>query len=88
MKLPSRILLTVLPVATIIAAAPHSSAADLPNFVIFYADDLGWADTSVRMMKNREDSASDFYRTPNLERLAKEGMRFSNAYSPSPTCTA
>jgi len=87
-KSPSRILLTVLPVATIIAAAPHISAADLPNFVIFYTDDLGWADTSVRMMKDRADSASDFYQTPNLERLAKEGMRFSNAYSPSPTCTA
>ena len=58
-----------------------------PNFVIFYTDDQGWADTSVRMMKSRPDSRDDFYRTPHLERLAKEGMRFSNAYSPAPTCT-
>jgi arylsulfatase A-like enzyme len=59
-----------------------------PNFVVFYTDDQGWPDTSVRMMKDRADSASDFYQTPNLERLAREGMRFSNAYAPSPTCTA
>ena len=73
---------------TVVAALQCISAADRPNFVIFYTDDQGWADTSVRMMKDRADSASDFYRTPNLERLAREGMRFSNAYSPSPTCTA
>jgi len=62
-------------------------AADRPNFIIFYTDDQGWCDTSVRMMNEREDSRSDFFRTPHLERLAKEGMKFSNAYSPGPTCT-
>ncbi|MFT5130836.1 MAG: arylsulfatase A, partial [Rhodothermales bacterium] len=62
-------------------------AAKPPNFILFYTDDQGWADTSVRMMNDRADSASDFYQTPHLERLAKEGMRFSNAYAPAPTCT-
>ena len=42
-----------------------------PNFVIFYVDDLGWADTSVRMMDNEPLSRSDFFQTPALERLAK-----------------
>jgi len=58
-----------------------------PNFVVFYVDDLGWADTSVRMMKDVEDSRSYFHQTPNLEKLAKRGVIFSNAYSPAPTCT-
>ena len=55
-------------------------AATSPNFVIFYVDDLGWADTSVRMMDDEPLSASDFYQTPALERLAKQGVRFSNGY--------
>ena len=62
-------------------------AATSPNFVIFYVDDLGWADTSVRMMDDEPLSASDFYLTPALERLAKRGMRFSSGYAPTPTCT-
>ena len=62
-------------------------AATSPNFVIFYVDDLGWADTSVRMMDDEPLSANDFYQTPALERLAKRGMRFSNGYAPTPTCT-
>lgn len=58
-----------------------------PNFVIVYVDDLGWADTSVRMMNEDPDSASDFNQTPHLEKLAKRGMKFSCAYAPAPTCT-
>ena len=66
----------------------HSGhAADRPNFVIFYVDDLGWADTSVRMMDSDPDSASDFHQTPHLEKLAARGMKFSAAYAPAPTCT-
>ena len=69
------------------ALANVGQAATHPNFVIFYVDDLGWADSSVRMMDDEPLSASDFYRTPALERLAKQGMRFSNGYAPTPTCT-
>jgi len=58
-----------------------------PNFIIFYMDDLGWSDTSVPMMDGEPLSRSDYYQTPHLERLAKRGMRFSNGYSPTPTCT-
>ena len=58
-----------------------------PNVLVIYMDDLGWADTSVRMMDSEPDSRSDFYRTPNLEKLAARGMRFSNGYAPAPTCT-
>ena len=64
-----------------------SLAAERPNFIIIYVDDLGWADTSVRMMNSDPDSASDFHQTPNLEKLANRGMKFSCAYAPAPTCT-
>ncbi|MHC4995466.1 MAG: sulfatase-like hydrolase/transferase [Planctomycetota bacterium] len=58
-----------------------------PNFIVFYMDDLGWADTSVAMMDGEPLSKSDFYQTPHLERLAKRGTRFTSGYSPTPTCT-
>jgi arylsulfatase A-like enzyme len=57
-----------------------------PNFVLVYIDDLGWAETSVEMIEGREDTRSDFNRTPNLERLAREGMVLSSCYSPSALC--
>ncbi|MFL2908234.1 MAG: sulfatase-like hydrolase/transferase [Limisphaerales bacterium] len=63
------------------------SAVERPNIVIFYVDDLGWADTSVRMMESDPNSASDFHLTPHLAALAKRGIKFSNAYAPAPTCT-
>ena len=71
----------------LVGTAIAEEAATSPNFVIFYVDDLGWADTSVRMMEDEPLSASDFYQTPALERLARQGKRFSNGYAPTPTCT-
>ena len=58
-----------------------------PNIILVLTDDQGWTDSSVRMMKDREDSRSDFYETPNMERMAKEGLVFSSAYAPAPVCT-
>ena len=72
---------------TFVLISDHSSAAEPPNIVIVYVDDLGWADTSVRMDDRDPESASDFNQTPNLEELASRGVKFSNAYAPAPTCT-
>ncbi len=72
---------------TVCSVVIQCHAAERPNFVIFYVDDLGWADTSVRMMDSDPESASDFHQTPHLEELAKRGMKFSCAYAPAPTCT-
>ena len=63
-------------------------AEESPNFVIIYADDLGYTQTSVPMMKGNPELAHKLHQTPNLERLASRGMRFSNAYCPSPVCTS
>ena len=50
-------------------ALPLLAKPESPNFVVVYMDDLGWADTSVPMIKGREETRSDFYLTPGLERL-------------------
>jgi len=78
--------LVALPCSLNLATAARRSEKK-PNFIVFFTDDQGWADTSVRMMKDRPDSRSHFFHTPALERMAKEGMVFSNAYSSAPTCT-
>lgn len=54
--------------------------ANQPNVVFILADDLGWADTTLY-------GHTKFYKTPNIERLAKRGMQFTHAYSASPLCS-
>jgi len=58
-----------------------------PNIILFLTDDQGWADTSVQMMKDRADTKSPLCQTPNLERMAEDGLVFSSAYSPAPQCS-
>lgn len=50
-----------------------------PNFIFILIDDLGWKDLGCY--------GSEFYETPNLNRLASEGMRFTNAYASCPVCS-
>lgn len=58
-----------------------------PNFVFILADDMGWTGTSVQLDDQVPESKSDYYRTPTLERLAEQGIRFTQAYSPGALCT-
>ena len=58
----------------------HSSFSAQPNVIVILADDLGWSDTTLY-------GTTTFYRTPNIERLAKRGMTFTRAYSASPLCS-
>ena len=76
-----------LTIILLLALAARLSAADTPNFIIIYADDLGYADTSVQMMDDDPSTKHDFIQTPGLERLAEMGARFTTAYAPTPTCT-
>jgi arylsulfatase A-like enzyme len=50
-----------------------------PNFVFFLVDDLGWTDLGC--------FGSSFYETPNVDRLAATGTRFTNAYAANPVCS-
>jgi len=68
-------------------AAMPTSARRQPNFVLLLSDDQGWNGLSVAMDPAVEGSRSRFHQTPNLEGLAREGMRFARAYAPSPVCS-
>lgn len=61
------------------AVSGSLAAATPPNFVFILMDDLGWADLSCY--------GSKYYETPHLDRLAKEGVRFTNAYAAAPVCS-
>lgn len=50
-----------------------------PNILFVLIDDMGWKDISC--------AGSTYYETPHIDKLASEGMRFLNAYSPAPVCT-
>lgn len=62
----------------VLVGIPTKHAAGLPNIVLIFADDLGWKDVGYQ--------GSDFYETPNLDRLAKAGMVFSQAYAGAGNC--
>ena len=50
-----------------------------PNIVFVLADDLGWRQIGCY--------GNDFYETPNIDRLASQGMRFTDAYAAAPVCS-
>ena len=59
---------------------------DKPNILFFLVDDLGWQDTSVPFAE-QITSLNRRYRTPSMERLATEGIKFTQAYAASPVCS-
>tara|TARA_R110002096_G_scaffold58856_5_gene147923 strand:+ start:4318 stop:5850 length:1533 start_codon:yes stop_codon:yes gene_type:complete len=59
-------------------SSKHSEKS--PNIVLFLVDDLGWQDTSVPFWTNITEN-NKLYRTPNMERLASKGVKFTEAYA-------
>ncbi len=73
----------ILPIAWLAGVAITTVAAPMPsrpNIVFILADDLGSSDTTLH-------GTTSFYRTPNIERLARRGMTFTRAYAASPLCS-
>ena len=64
----------------IIALQAIAAPRERPNIVFILADDLGWSDTTLY-------GHTKYYKTPNLERLAKRGMLYTRAYAASPLCS-
>lgn len=58
--------------------ASCNATARKPNIVLFFVDDLGWYDVGFRNQK---------FETPHIDRLAKDGVSFEQAYIASPTCS-
>jgi arylsulfatase A-like enzyme len=73
-------LLTTLLVFAVTAATGALFAAETPNVVIVYADDQGYADLGC--------FGAEGFKTPNIDRLAKEGMRLTNFYVVQAVCSA
>jgi arylsulfatase A-like enzyme len=66
--------------AIILASTAPLAAQELPNIVIIYSDDLGYGDLSCYNPKAA-------YKTPRLDKMAAEGIKFTDAHSPSTICS-
>jgi arylsulfatase A-like enzyme len=75
MKLYSLLLTLVLTSLTVV----HAAVPSKPNIVVIIADDLGYGDVSC--------NGSSAVQTPNIDLLAKEGLRFTSGYCSASTCT-
>lgn len=65
-----------IPILLVLVSAAH--ADEKPNVVFFFIDDLGWSDLGFM--------GSEFYETPNIDRLASESLVFRSAYANAPNC--
>ncbi len=68
----------ILNVTLLLLLTTTLKASDKPNILLIVVDDWGWRDVGYM--------GSDFYETPNIDRLASEGIYFTNAYSASANC--
>src|SRR5262245_34271853 len=66
-------------IATLLIVAPPAFAQEKQNIVLIMTDDLGYGDVS--------SYGATAVQTPNIDRLAKAGLRFTDAHSPAATCT-
>jgi arylsulfatase A-like enzyme len=73
------VLLTLVAAGSLVASV-RAADSSKPNIIYILADDLGYGDVGCY-------NAASKIATPNIDRLAKEGMRFTDAHSPSAVCT-
>ena len=71
-------LLSACRLASAFAETPQVPSRDRPNIIVILADDLGYADTSV--------NPGARFQTPNIERIAREGVRFTDGYASAAVC--
>jgi arylsulfatase A-like enzyme len=70
--------LAVVAILGFVPASRGAEPASRPNIVFILADDLGWTDLGCQ--------GSKYYETPNIDRLAASGMRFTDGYTCGPNC--
>ncbi len=70
-------------ILTLTSACSSASAADptsRPNILYFYVDDMGWGSIGPNGQAARKEAGKPFVKTPNLDKLASQGINFSRAY--------
>lgn len=67
-----------------VMASARAIAAERPNVVFFFIDDLGWTD--LGFMYDYLGRSEKFYESPNIDRLASQSQMFTNAYANAPNC--
>ena len=72
-----KLLLTILALGALVQSAQADKVRT--NAVFFLVDDLGWRDLGCY--------GSDYYKTPHIDRLAGEGVRFTDAYAACTVCS-
>lgn len=80
--------LALLSVLVVFSCTPTSNENTPPNIILFLVDDMGLMDTSVPFLTTGEGDPINyplnrFYRTPNMEKLAAQGIRFTHFYAHS-----
>jgi arylsulfatase len=80
MKRPTLLALVALAALFTFAGSTHAAADRPPNVVIIFTDDMGYADVGVFGAKG--------YATPNMDRLAREGVQFTNFHVAEAVCSA
>jgi arylsulfatase A-like enzyme len=75
----NRVYFVLLPLTLTSACAKVEQAPNPPNVVLITIDDLGWTDLACY--------GSRYYETPNLDRLASQGMKFTDAYAAAAVCS-
>ena len=78
----SKLIILILLITTVVCQGGDASGDTVnkpPNIVFFLVDDLGWSDVGC--------FGSSFYDTPNIDRLAAEGVRFTDAYAACHVCS-
>lgn len=77
-----KILLSAVASASLLSfgQAEAQTAGAHPNIIVFIVDDMGWQDTSVPFW-SQKTRYNEMYETPNMERLASQGMMFTQAYA-------
>ncbi|MDG1896792.1 MAG: sulfatase [Fuerstiella sp.] len=83
-----QVVLTVLILFTVSTSMTNAASPAQPNIVVFLVDDMGVMDTSVPFLTDDAEQPkkyplNDYYRTPNMQRLAELGIRFNNFYAMS-----
>lgn len=79
MKSACEMCFKIIPMLFMMLVPVWETRADDPNIILIFIDDLGWKDVGCY--------GNDFIDTPNIDRLASEGMRFTDFYASGAVCS-